>query len=79
MERGAGGQRAGDWVEAANLLIMSAATANSTSSRKVETEQHEITRVMKTSGFVPQGGDVGGDKVGDGRIIWTQSEVVEKV
>lgn len=58
----------------ANLVIMSAAAANSTGSGKVETEQHEITRVMKTPGSVPHRGEVGGDKVGDGRIIWTRRE-----
>lgn len=49
---------------------MSAAGANSTSSGKVETEQHKITRVMTTPRFVPHREDVGGDK--DGGIIWSE-------
>lgn len=67
------GRERGNWGEVANLVIMSAAAANSTSSGKVETEQHEITRVMKTPGSHMEG-DVGGDKVGDGGIIWIQRE-----
>lgn len=66
------GREQARWGEVANLVIMSAA-ANSTSSGKVEKEQHEITRVMKTPGSVPHGEDVGGDKQGDdGGITWTQ-------
>lgn len=41
---------------------MSAAAANSGGSGEVETEQHEITRVMKTPGSLPRRADVGGDK-----------------
>lgn len=84
-QRGLGGRRAGGQSalgtggEVANLVIMSAAAANSTSSGKVEAEQHEITGVMKTPAPVPHGKDVGGDKIGDGGIIWTQSEGGEKV
>lgn len=60
------GREQGNWGEAANLVIMSAAAANSTSPGKVETEQHEITGVMKTARSVPHREDMGGDKLGDG-------------
>lgn len=49
------GRERGDWGEGANLVIMSAAAANSTSFGKVKTEQHEITRVMKTPRPSPHG------------------------
>ena len=51
------GRGQGSWGEGANLVILSAAAAaaNSTSSGEVETEQHKITRVMKTSGIAAQG------------------------
>lgn len=55
------GREQGNWGEIANLVIMSGAAAaaaaavaaNSTGLGKVETEQHEITGVMKTPGSVP--------------------------
>lgn len=57
-ERELEGREQGSWGEGANLVILSAAAAaaaNSTSSGEVETEQHKITRVMKTSGIAAEG------------------------